>query len=480
LLSVEYPKSPHKDFTNPLLDSKRGSAILIRVKMTKNLHIHSVTEITAYIKGTLEEDVRLQDVLIKGEISDYRPPTKHLYFSLKDSGAILPCVMFEDKMQNLKFDLKNGLEVIARGSIGVYSPRGRYQLYVTELFPMGRGLLYLAYEKLKKELMEKGYFDPARKTPLPFLPQRIGIVTSPKGAAIKDILKVLDERFPNLDITISPCRVQGEEAPEEIARAIENLNQYGKIDVIIVGRGGGSIEDLFAFNDKLVADAIYNSRIPIISAVGHEIDQTIADLVADERAPTPSAAAQQVVPRKDELLLRLSEKKGKLKSLIMRKKEIMEKEIVKFQKLLQARHPRKSVLELKQRIDEYRRRTCDYLKALIQHKRNFFLRLTQDFVQHSPHYQLSLSKEKMKTATEKLKQSILRDIEKKNNTLTHLTNKLKALSPYSVLKRGYSICLSLPELKIITEHSQVKKGDKVKIRLYKGHLHSQIYKIEEK
>jgi len=448
-------------------------------KLGNNFHIHTVTEITSYIKGSLEDDLRLQDILVKGEISNYRIPGKHLYFSLKDEGALLPCIMFEDKMQNLKFDLKNGLEVIARGNIGVYAPQGRYQLYVEELFPMGRGLLYLAFEKLKKELLQKGYFDPAHKVPLPFLPQRIGIVTSPTGAAIRDILKMLDERFPNLDIVISPCRVQGEEAPKEIAHAIENLNEYGKVDVIIVGRGGGSMEDLFAFNEKIVADAIYNSRIPIISAVGHQIDQTIADLVADKNAPTPSAAAQQIVPIKEELLWQLWEKRKKLKSLIMRKKESLEVELNKLQKLLQARHPQRRILELKQRIDEYRRRIRDYLKANIQNKRNTFLHLYRSFVQTSPVNRVHLSKEKVKGAKERFIQSILRDMEKKQNRLSHLKNKIKALSPYSVLKRGYSICLKFPELKVITENTQVKKGDKIKVRLYKGSLHSQIYEIEE-
>lgn len=461
------------------LDSEECSAILIKVKMmNENLHIHTVTEITSYIKGMLEENIKLQDILIKGEISNYRPPIKHLYFSLKDSGSILSCVMFEDKIQNLKFDLKNGLEVIARGNIGVYPPQGRYQLYVSELFPMGRGLLYLAYEKLKKELMEKGYFDPAHKIPLPFLPQRIGIVTSPKGAAIKDILKVLDDRFPNLDIILSPCRVQGDEAPKEIAQAIENLNHYGYVDVIIVGRGGGSIEDLFAFNDKIVADAIYNSRIPVISAVGHEIDQTIADLVADEKAPTPSAAAQQVVPRKEELLLRLMEKKEKLKSLILRKKELLEKENIKFKKLLQARHPQRLILELKQRVDEYRRRAYDYMKVHIHQKTTSFLRLNQEFIRYSPQTRVNLLREKLKSLTEKLIYSGLRLTEREKNSISNLKNKLEALSPYSVLKRGYSICLSLPELKVITGYTQVKKEDKIKIKLYKGHLYGKIYKIE--
>lgn len=443
------------------------------------MHIHTVTEITAYIKGTLEEDVKLQDILVKGEISNYRIPGKHLYFSLKDNGGLLPCIMFEDKMQDLKFDIKNGLEVVARGSIGVYPPRGCYQLYVEELFPLGKGLLYLAYEKLKKELKEKGYFDPAHKIPLPFLPQRIGIVTSSKGAAVKDILRVLDDRFPNLEIIISPCRVQGEEAPLEIAQAIENLNEYGKVDVIIVGRGGGSIEDLFAFNEKVVADAIYNSHIPIISAVGHEIDQTIADLVADERAPTPSAAAQRVVPRKEDLILKISEKKKKLKNLISRKKQSLEQEILKLRKLLEARHPQKITRDLKQRVDEYRRRVHDYLMANIQNQRNVFLRLSQKFIQQSPYHKINLNKEKIKALREKITRTYLGEMEKRKDKLLYLSNKAKSLSPYSILKRGYSICFSLPSGKIVKESSQIKKEDKVKIMLSKGSLYGKIYKVEE-
>ncbi|MBE0478331.1 exodeoxyribonuclease VII large subunit [Candidatus Aerophobetes bacterium] len=448
--------------------------------INKNLHIHTVTEITAYIKGVMEKDIQLQDILIKGEISNYRIPGRHLYFSLKDAGALLPCIMFEDRLQNLKFDLTNGLEVVARGSIGVYSPQGRYQLYVDELFPMGRGLLYLALEKLKKELMQKGYFDSAHKLTLPFLPRRISIVTSPNGAAIKDIFKVLDTRFPNLDITVSPCRVQGEEAPAEIARAIENLNQYAKVDVIIVARGGGSMEDLFAFNDKVVADAIYNSRIPIITAIGHEIDQTIADLVADKSAPTPSAAAQQVVPAKDELVWQLLERRKKLKNLVIRRKEYLEGEIAKFKKLLQARHPQKRILELKQRVDEYYRRMRDYIRVNLQNKKNNLLQLNQDFIQLSPNSKLTLYREKTKSAKERLIQLSLRELERKCNKLVYLKNKVETLSPYSMLKRGYSICLKLPGLQVVTKHTQVKQGDKIKVKLYKGALQSQIYKMEER
>jgi len=289
----------------------------------------------------------------------------------------------------------------------------------------------------------------------------------------------LDDRFPNLEIIISPCRVQGEEAPLEIAQAIENLNEYGKVDVIIVGRGGGSIEDLFAFNEKVVADAIYNSHIPIISAVGHEIDQTIADLVADERAPTPSAAAQRVVPRKEDLILKISEKKRKLKNLISRKKQSLEQEILKLRKLLEARHPQKITRDLKQRVDEYRRRVHDYLMANIQNQRNVFLRLSQKFIQQSPYHKINLNKEKIKALREKITRTYLGEMEKRKNKLLYLSNKAKSLSPYSILKRGYSICFNLASGKIVKESSQIKKEDKVKIMLSKGSLYGKIYKVEE-
>lgn len=447
--------------------------------MSQNLHIHTVSEITAYIKGTLEEDLRLQDILVRGEISNYRIPGKHLYFSLKDSGGILSCIMFEDKFQNLKFDLRNGLEVVARGNIGVYPPQGRYQLYVEELFPLGKGLLYLNYEKLKEELQKKGYFDPEHKVPLPFLPQRIGVVTSSRGAAIKDILKVLQDRFPNLEIVISPCKVQGEGAAEEIARAIENLNEYGNIDVIIVGRGGGSFEDLFAFNEKMVADAIYNSRIPIISAVGHEIDLTIADLVADEKAPTPSAAAERVIPRKEELILKLREKRRKLTTLVNQKSNALKQEIVKLRKLLEVRHPRIIIQELKQRMDDYRRRIRDDVMSNVQSSRNDFLRIAHQFIQYSPYHQFNLMRQKVKTLKEKIIKSIWRNTENRKSQLFYMKNRAQGLSPYSILKRGYSICLAHPEQKIITDSARVKKGDRVKIKLYKGHLYGEIYKTQE-
>ena len=445
----------------------------------QKVHIYTVGEITDYIKGALEKDGTLQNVWIKGEISNFKLPSRHLYFSLKDEGGLLSCVMFQDKLERLKFDLENGLEVVVRGSIGVYKPQGRYQLYVEEMFPIGKGLLYLNFEKLKEELQKKGYFRPEHKLPLPYLPQRIGIATSPKGAAIRDILTVLNKRFPNLEIVIAPCRVQGDEAPEEIARAIDDLNRYGRVDVIIVGRGGGSLEDLFAFNERIVAEAIYNSHIPIISAVGHEIDVTIADFVADERVPTPSAAAQRVIPQKEELKIKLKDKKNKLSSLIKKKKQLLCSDVEKLRNSLKSEHPQKKIRDLKQQMDDFRKNLRNYINHQFQLRKSHLSHLEQSFIRLSPQKRYNLEREKIKEKEEKLHSIVKTKLEKIKEKINSCANRVRDLSPLSILERGYSICFSYPEGKIIREYRQVKKKEKIRVKLYKGHLLSEVFKAEE-
>lgn len=267
-------------------------------------HVYTVTELTREIRQILES--KFPQVWVEGEVSNLRIPTSgHFYFTLKDANCQLAAVMFRNVAAQVKFELKDGLKVICSGRISVYEKSGQYQIYVEELEPKGIGALQLAFEQLKERLSKEGLFAPAHKKPIPLLPQHIGIVTSPTGAAIRDILNILSRRFPNLHITINPVRVQGEGAALEIARAIDEFNALGGIDVLIVGRGGGSMEDLWAFNEEAVARAIYNSRIPVVSAVGHEIDFTIADFVADLRAPTPSAAAELVCAKKEEFVERV-------------------------------------------------------------------------------------------------------------------------------------------------------------------------------
>lgn len=264
-------------------------------------YIYKVSQLTSSIKIILEDS--LSNIWVEGEISNFRSPASgHFYFTLKDEKSELRCVSFKGNNEKIKFDIKDGMHVVCNGKVSVYEKQGAYQLYVSKIEPKGIGALQLAFEQLKERLFKEGLFDESRKKPIPGLPDRIGIVTSPTGAAIRDVLNVLKRRFPNVEIIINPVKVQGEGAKEEIAQAIGDFNKLDNVDVIILCRGGGSLEDLWAFNEEIVARAVYNSRIPTISAVGHEIDWLITDFVADLRAATPSAAAELVIPEKSDLV----------------------------------------------------------------------------------------------------------------------------------------------------------------------------------
>ena len=290
-------------------------------------YIYTVSQLTSSIKIVLEDS--FQNIWVDGEISNFKAVAGHFYFTLKDDKSELKCVFFKSSNEKIKFEIKDGMQVLCRGKISIYEQRGVYQLYVARIEPKGIGELQLAFEQLKEKLFKEGLFDEAHKKPIPLLPERIGIVTSITGAAIRDILHVLNKRFSNVEVIINPVKVQGDEAKEEISSAIEEFNRLGNVDVMIVGRGGGSLEDLWAFNEEIVARAIYNSKIPVISAVGHEIDWTISDFVADLRAPTPSVAAEMVIAKKSELADRLDE---------------IEKKIINF--------PTDIVMEYEQRLDE--------------------------------------------------------------------------------------------------------------------------------
>ena len=290
-------------------------------------YIYTVSQLTSSIKIVLEDS--FQSIWIEGEVSNLKASSGHFYFTLKDERSELKCVFFKSSNEKIKFEMKDGMQVLCSGRISIYEKRGVYQLYVAKIEPKGVGALQLAFEQLKEKLFKEGLFDKAHKKEIPILPEKIGIVTSITGAAIRDILHVLNKRFSNVEVIIYPVRVQGDEAREEIASAIDEFNRLKNVDVMIVGRGGGSLEDLWAFNEEIVARAIYNSKIPVISAVGHEIDWTISDFVADMRAPTPSVAAEIVIVKKSELADRLDE---------------IEKKIIDF--------PMDIVKEYAQRVDE--------------------------------------------------------------------------------------------------------------------------------
>ncbi|MEK7846054.1 MAG: exodeoxyribonuclease VII large subunit [Nitrospinota bacterium] len=386
--------------------------------------IYTVSELTRAVKFILEEN--FHDIWVEGEISNFKVSNSgHAYFTLKDEESQLRVVLFRLNKRLLKFEPDDGLHVIVRGRISVYEARGEYQLIADYMEPKGIGALQLAFEQLKEKLFKEGLFDEAHKKPIPDFPNKIAIVTSPTGAAIRDILRIIGRRFPNIHIIIYPVMVQGEGAAEKIAMAITELNGLSDIDVMIVGRGGGSIEDLWAFNEEVVARAIYNSHIPVISAVGHEIDYTISDFVADLRAPTPSAAAELVVRDRREVIQNITSLEKRLINAVQNKVYILKGNLTGLQERRVLKSPFDKIYELQQRVDEMELR----IKKTINHR-----------------------------------------IEMLDKELSGITGRLDALSPLAVMKRGYSICRRLPDMKIIKDISEVEKGGEVNVKLHKGEL----------
>ena len=316
----------------------------------KEKRIYTVSEVTKYVRVILEDS--FSSVWIEGEISNFiLHSSGHMYFSLKDAGASLKCAMFARSNAKLKFKPKDGMKVICFGKISVYEARGDYQLVAEEIEPKGIGALQLQFQQLKEKLQKEGLFDQEHKIEIPFLPTRIGIVTSPTGAAIRDILNIARRRFSNVEIIINPAKVQGENAKDEIAKAIRQFNKLKNIDVMIVTRGGGSLEDLWPFNEEMVARAIYESEIPVISAVGHEIDFTISDFVADFRAPTPSAAAELVIPRKEELIGLISTATTRLNNALTSKVNRLTEHLKAVKDSYILRQPLNLIVQYEQTID---------------------------------------------------------------------------------------------------------------------------------
>jgi exodeoxyribonuclease VII large subunit len=389
---------------------------------TTEQRVYSVSELTKAIKGELEE--QFTNIWVEGEISNLATPQSgHTYFTLKDASSQIRAVIFKSAGKLLKFQLEHGMKILARGAISVYAPRGEYQLVINYVEPLGAGALQLAFEQLKKRLAEEGLFDQQYKKPIPMLPKKIGVVTSPTGAAIRDILNIVTRRFANVQILIAPVRVQGAEAPGEIVRAIEMLNRLPDVDVLIVGRGGGSLEDLWAFNDEAVARSIFASRIPVISAVGHEIDYTIADFVADLRAPTPSAAAELVVQNKENLIYTVQTLNTRLQNIIVNFISRLKERIQQY--TLRLEDPQKRISEIQQRLDEIQNRLITFFRHYLEKQR----------------YQLGTA-----------------------------VGKLNNLSPLTLLARGYAICRDAKTLRTLKTAMDVAIGEDVLVRLSEGEL----------
>jgi len=438
--------------------------------------ILTVTELTHQIKKHLEEG--FEEIWIEGEISNFRSPSSgHYYFTLKDDKSQIKAVVFRFMGRYLKFKPQDGLLVICRGRINVYEPRGEYQLILDYMEPKGIGALQLAFEQLKEKLQKEGLFDPEHKKPLPLLPQKIGMVTSPTGAAVRDLLNVIGRRFPNMEILINPVKVQGEGAAQEIASAIEELNCLPGIDVIIVARGGGSLEDLWAFNEEIVARAIYHSSIPIISAVGHEIDFTIADFVADVRAPTPSAAGELVVRDKVELTNLVESLSSRLGNRMINLFET-EKNRLNF---LKKRVPdlRLRLSDLQLRVGDVSSRLAPRIFDALQLKNEILKGREVRLLLRNPKLKIEEYLKSISLCEEKLIDSMLLLLDRLHQVLEKYLRGLDSLSPLNVLKRGYCITRLLPSYEIVKESGMLSKGDRVNIVLWKGAVFCQVEKVKE-
>lgn len=442
--------------------------------------ILSVKDLNRYIKLLLEGDSRLQDVWVRGEISNFTHHSSgHMYFTLKDADGRLKSIMFASHNQKLGFIPKEGTKVIARGNISVYERDGAYQFYVTAMQPDGIGSLYLAFEQLKKKLEAEGLFAPERKKPIPRFPRAIGVITSPTGAAIRDVIITLQRRFPSIPILLYPVLVQGTQAAPSIVKAIEAMNRLGEADVLIVGRGGGSLEELWAFNEEAVARAICASAIPIISAVGHETDFTIADFVADLRAPTPTAAAELAVPHHLELKQQLSQQAQRLHYGLLQQLRRKQERLERAKRSPFLTNPRRQLLmQPAERLDRlaeqlgYRMR--QRLTGLAQRR----LRLERRLSSFNPTEQAVMARQRLDASKRQMltaMQTLLRS--KKQEWLSGVRH-LDALSPLKVMQRGYSLSYDEQEKQLIRSITQVKIGDRLSIRLKDGKIQCQVSGME--
>jgi exodeoxyribonuclease VII large subunit len=429
--------------------------------------IYSVSELTSKIKDCLETSFPF--VWICGEVSNFRMPASgHCYFILKDESAQISAVVFRGHQRQARFTPEDGMSIIGLGRLSVYEPRGAYQIILEYIEPAGLGALQLAFEKLKKRLSEKGYFDPQHKRLLPYLPDKVSVITSPSGAVVHDILTILDRRFPNLQIEIVAVKVQGMGAEIEIRDALALVNERADSDVIILARGGGSLEDLQAFNSETVATAIFQSEIPVVSAVGHETDVTIADFVADLRAPTPSAAAELVVPEKNELLRRSQElRKALYVSFLYHLKEL-NKNLEDLRRRLT--DPRRKIQELWLWVDDLTGRLARSFKVRLQHEKDRLTWFTHRLNGASPRIQLEKNYSILKVSIYNILKSIDIFIYKKRSDTREYAIKLEALNPLAILQRGYSVTRSLPEKRVLTNPGQVSLRQDVEVLLAGGLL----------
>lgn len=401
-----------------------------------------------------------------------------MYLTIKDDQSRLQAVMFAGNNRSLKFKPENGMNVLVRGEISVFESFGQYQLYIQQMEPDGIGALYLAYEQLKEKLHKKGYFDTSIKKPIPLYPKHIGIITSPTGAAVRDIITTIKRRYPIVKLTVIPVLVQGPNARDSIRQGIEKANSTGLFDLLIVGRGGGSIEELWAFNEELVAEAIYQSRVPVISAVGHETDMTISDYVADLRAPTPTSAAEFAVQSQKELKERLTKLNRALIRELDNKVTSHEMHLKRISQSYAFRYPGQLLAQKEQELDKYVDEMQKLLKNQITNKSNMYKNLMTRLAGQHPEKQMNFLNKQLIQLRKRQHIHINRAIERKKSSLINNLDKLTLLNPLEVMKRGFALPYSR-EGNIIKSAEEVKEQDPITIQLSDGNLHCRVLEVEE-
>nr|WP_219914634.1 exodeoxyribonuclease VII large subunit [Thalassobacillus sp. CUG 92003] len=439
----------------------------------------TVSALTKYIKRKLSSDPHLKEVWLKGEISNFKHHSRgHMYFSIKDQQARIQAVMFAGANRNLSFTPENGMNVVLRGDVNVYEPMGQYQLYVQDMQPDGIGALFLAFEQLKEKLAKEGLFAEGIKRPLPPFPKRIAVVTSPTGAAVRDILTTIKRRYPLAKVTVVPVLVQGAQAASSIVEGIQYVNRMDTFDVMIVGRGGGSIEDLWNFNEEVVARAIHASRVPVISAVGHETDITISDFVADVRAATPTGAGELAVPSKEELLRSVGLLQQRMDRTMKQHVREAKESLSRLQKSYAFRFPAQLMRQKEQDLDRIMERLWQQYRFSHTQQRERLFNLSKRFGQQHPGKQVQLYHQQLERNRHQLNKATAQQVETKKNHFTSLLEKLSLLSPLDTMKRGFAIPYS-EQGHVIKHIHQVHPGDAVSLKMQGGTLDCQVWGIEE-
>jgi exodeoxyribonuclease VII large subunit len=437
-----------------------------------DIEIYSVSSLNRLAKAVLEETFSL--VWVEGEISNLACPSSgHMYFSLKDAQAQVRCALFRQRNRGLGFVPENGMQVRVQARVSLYEGRGEYQLIVERMEEAGNGALQRAFEALKKKLLAEGLFEVSHKKPLPKLPSCIGVVTSPTGAAIRDIISVLKRRFPSIPVIIYPTAVQGNEAPAQIVKAIKKANERAECDVIIVGRGGGSLEDLWSFNEEIVARAIYDSAIPIVSAVGHEVDITIADFVADHRAATPTAAAEMISPDRIEWQHKVDQYAARLQQNLRAFLNQVSMNLMHLRKRL--KHPGQYIRERSQHCDHLEQRLFSLWQSILHRNSNTLNQLIARLQQQNPLHRLKAQQILCHTLYERLQKALQHLSKSKRQEWENASRALNAVSPLNTLSRGYAIASQ--DTRILKSTQNIKVGDTLHLRLSDGQLDCSVKKI---